>query len=192
MSQLKTQVPAESIRHGPNISSVVPKVAQQIALMESGPAAALRRGPLAGAGAAPFWKLMAEYNIQEWDIEAWADVVQAIAILTPITKSEEKAKTTAHDSSRSMGSILHGAGISELRLARLLGAKGPLRRELMVRTCRRLARKSEYRRFDLRTLAWFILREPEKTDQEIAKDYYRADRRAHDSAQDKSSQTKEQ
>ncbi|WP_446831620.1 type I-E CRISPR-associated protein Cse2/CasB [Candidatus Foliamicus sp.] len=168
-------------------TKVIKMIAKQVSCLDSGPAAALRRGPLVGSGTAAFWKIVADHDIPVKNIQAWAAVVQAIAILTPIG-SNKKVDKSAHEPARSMGGALSDAGISELRLARLLGAKGELRLNLTVRTCRRLARKAEHSRFDLRTLAWFLVHGTDKTDQKIARDYYRAQRRA----EAKDSQTKEQ
>ena len=40
-----------------DLKVVIPRLASEIARLDSGPAAALRRGPLAGAGTAAFWKI---------------------------------------------------------------------------------------------------------------------------------------
>ena len=39
-----------------NLPEVIPKIAAEIARLDPGPAAALRRGPRNGAGAAAFWE----------------------------------------------------------------------------------------------------------------------------------------
>ena len=153
-----------------------PWLAAYIAHLDPGSAAALRRGPLAGAGAAAFWKLAAEYAPgAARDEEGWAALIQAIAILTP--KGREADRRSAHDPTVPMGAALYEAGVSELRLARLLGAPKEMRRDLAVRACRRLA-ATEHKRFDLRTLAKLILFDNEKTNHRIARDYYRAEAQA--------------
>ena len=176
---------SQSVRKLPD---VIPKMAVEIARLEPGPAAALRRGPLVGAGAAAFWKLLAQYNpIGATRNEArWAALIQAIAILTP--KGRDPAKAPAHDYSRSMGQALHAAGLSDLRLARLLSATPALRPELTVRTCRRLA-GSEFGRFNLVTLGQFVLFGDEKAARRIARDYYRADFASMRTSQDKETPT---
>ena len=45
-----------------NLPEAIPKIAMEIARLDPGPAAALRRGPRNGAGAAAFWKLLAKYS----------------------------------------------------------------------------------------------------------------------------------
>ena len=156
---------------------MVARLAQEIAALEPGPAAALRRGPQHGAGAAAFWKLLARYG-PDFELDrdredGWSTLVQTIAILTPKGRSSNNApKEPAHDPRMAMGAALHDAGVSELRLARLLTASQRLRRTLVVRLCRRLA-AADQRRFDLRTLANFILYDQD-AGRRIAREYYRA------------------
>ena len=166
----------------PGPKRAAPRLATYIANLDPGSAAALRRGPLAGAGAAAFWKLTAEHASSGADRDAggWAALLQAIAILTP--KGRETDRTSAHDPKVPMGAALHEAGISELRLARLLGAPREMRRDLALRLCRRLA-ATEHKRFNLRTLEELILFGGDQTNHKIARDYYRAEaktRRASD------------
>ena len=160
-----------------HLEQIAPRLARHIAGLDPGSAAALRRGPLAGAGAAAFWKLTAEHApiAASQDEKGWAALIQAIAILTP--KGREADRRSAHDPTIPMGATLYEAGISELRLARLLGAPREMRRDLAVRICRRLA-ATEHKRFHLRTLAELILFERENTDRRIARDYYRAEAKA--------------
>ena len=159
------------------LEQVVPRLATYIARLDPGSAAALRRGPLAGAGTAAFWKLAAEYapGGAARDEEGWATLIQAIAILTP--KGRETDRRPAHDPTVPMGAALYGAGVSDLRLGRLLGAPKEMRRDLAVRICRRLA-ATEHKRFHLRTLAELILFGSENTNRRIARDYYRAEAKA--------------
>jgi len=105
----------------------------------------------------------------------WAAVIQAIAILTP--KGSDPGKQSAHEVKQPMGAVLQEAKISELRLARLLNAPGKLRGEAAVRLCRRLAATGNYQ-FDLRTLAYFILSDSDKTSRRIAREFYGAEAKA--------------
>lgn len=157
----------------PNLTRVVSSLASAIAQLDPGSAAALRRGPLAGAGAAAFWKLMAECAPHDAakNEAGWAALLQAIAILTP--KGAETARRAAHDPDICMGEALCNANVSELRLARLLSAPKEMQRDLAIRLCRRLS-ATEHDRFDLRTLARLILFGDDKTNRRIARDYYRA------------------
>ena len=170
------------------LPEVIPKIARAIARLDPGPAAALRRGPRNGTGAAAFWKLLAEHDPvgAARNELGWAALIQAVAILTP--KGRDAKKRPAHDDSRSMGQALFEAGFSELRLARLLAAALNLRLELAVRVCRRLAAR-EPSRFNLVTLGYFVLFGGEHTDRRIARDYYRAEAAARRRSQDKETST---
>ncbi|MDE2876982.1 MAG: hypothetical protein OXU69_03490 [Gemmatimonadota bacterium] len=154
----------------------------EIGRLPPGPAASVRRDPLAGSGSAAFWHLMATHGIhpRERGLEHWAAVTQAIAILTPKGRRDSgNPKPSPHDGANPMGAALYQAKITEQRLARLLSARGAMRRDLVVRTCRRLAAK-EAVRFDLRTLAQFVLSEDEDESAArwIARHYYTARVRA--------------
>ena len=179
---------AEAVPTIQNLSEAIPKMAFEIARLDPGPAAALRRGPDHGAGAAAFWKLLAKHNpVGAVGNEAgWASLIQAMAVLTP--KGRDPAKKPAHDYSLSMGRALYEAGFSELRLARLLAAAPDLRREVAVRTCRRLA-TGEFSRFNLETLGDFVLFGGESTDRRIARDYYRAHAAAERESRDRETST---
>lgn len=161
----------------PSVGQTTARLAREIATLDPGSAAALRRGAQHGAGAAAFWKLLVGYGpareLSRNEDEAWSALIQAIAILTPKGKREEDGPTrSVHDPQTPMGRALHEAGVSELRLARLLTARPNMRRTLAVRLCRRLA-AADLRRFDLRTLAYFIQSGGE-AGRRIARDYYRA------------------
>ncbi len=187
MSLNETPASEGSRTGGMSLNEVVPQLAYEVTRLSPGPAAALRRGPLEGAGAAAFWKLMAEHvpNATAAQETGWAALIQCVAILTP--KGREPSKVSAHKHSVPMGGALHSAGLSELRLARLLDAPQPMRRTLSIRLCRWLA-GSEQNRFNLVTLGRFILFRNESTDRKIAREYYGADARKRQS-QDKETTT---
>ena len=164
----------------PDFRGKIVQLAGAISRLEPGPAASLRRDPLAGSGSAAFWHLMAKYGIHPGHrkLRRWAAVIQAIAILTPKGRRDsEGPKPSPHDGAAPMGTALHQAGITEHRLARLLSARGRMRRDLVVRTCRRLAAKDPVR-FDLRTLARFVLSDGDCAARWIARHYYAAHVRA--------------
>ena len=172
--------------HAPStqgLAAAIPRISSEIARLEPGPAAALRRGPLHGAGAAAFWRLLANFKpIGATRNEfGWAALIQAIAILTP--KGRDPGKRSAHDYSLSMGRVLFDAGLSELRLARMLAAGPDVRPEVAIRICRRLAAR-EAIPFNLVTLGDFVLYGGDRTARRIARDYYRADDDAKRGSQD--------
>lgn len=156
-----------------NLYEAVPKLAFRVAHLDPGSAAALRRGPLEGAGSAAFWKLTAELapDLTPSQEPAWASVVQAVAILTP--RGRDESRKSAHHPAVPFGRTLYAAGLSELRLARLLTAPPPMRRRLSVRLCRWLA-ASEVNRCDVVTLAHFMVFGG-AAGRRIARDYYRAE-----------------
>lgn len=156
-------------------AQVIPKVARRIARLGPGPAAALRRGPAKGAGTAAYWQLVAQLENDglQGESPAWEAIIQSIAILTP--RGQDPEKQSSHDPTVAMGTALFDAQISELRLAHILNAPPATRRRLIVRTCRRLA-SSGHGRFDLKTLARFVLyKNSDKPAQRIAREYYRAE-----------------
>lgn len=168
-------VPPDTTATAPNIRATVVRLAGQISGLDPGPAASLRRDPLAGSGSAAFWHLLARNGIaaNRRMERRWAAVIQAIAILTPKGGTSDAPKPSAHNGGNPMGTALQDAGVSGQRLARLLAARGKTRRELVIRTCRRLAAKESVR-FDLRTLAEFVLFEEEEAARWIARKYYTA------------------
>ena len=90
------------------------RLAGYISRLDPGPAASLRRDPLAGSGSAAFWDLIAKNDIAAGGkfLERWATVAQAIAILTP--KGRKAKKRSAHDATTPMGEALHNAKFSKL------------------------------------------------------------------------------
>ena len=147
------------------------KMSWYIARLQPGPAAQLRRRPLAGGGSMSFWRLLARYRPKgaEERPEIWAKLIQAIAILTPTGRDGKKPP--AHNADRALGEALAQAGVSELTLGQLLGAKANKRADLALRMCRRLV-AAKIRRIDVRTLAAFVLYDSEKTCARIAREYF--------------------
>lgn len=176
-SLARANVATGSAVRSSDLGAVVVRLAGEISRLEPGPAASLRRDPLTGAGAAAFWRLLAISQVRASGdrLRRWATVIQATAILTP--KGRDPSKQSAHNGRMPLGRALQEAGISELRLARLLASKGPIRRKLVIQTCRRMASHDAVR-LDLRTLARFVLYEDERDDRYIARTYYTASVRA--------------
>ncbi len=164
---------------GPRFDSAVAGLASAIARLDPGPAAQLRRGPFAEAGAPAFWRLLTRCELDRLaaDPEGWAAVIQGMAILTP--RGGDRARPSAHDPATPAGRALAAAGFSELRLARLLSTPGATRRDLAHRACRMLARYGA--RIDWRQMARLILFGDQGTLRRVAADYYTAlDRAARD------------
>lgn len=184
MSHEVSPVPVGTTDNTTDIDATVVRLAGEVSRMGPGLAASLRRDPLAGSGSAAFWDLLARNGIPGGRrmLPRWAAVIQAIAILTPKGGASGERRPTAHNGGNPMGTALQEASISDLRLARLLAAKGKTRRDLVIRTCRRLAAKEPIR-FDLRTMARFVLFEDEEAARWIARKYYTAAAKAAKSPQ---------
>jgi CRISPR system Cascade subunit CasB len=153
-----------------DLDEAVTRLAKAVARLPPGPLAELRR-PAGGEGSPTFWRLWHSLELPYRE-RPWDSVLQAIAILTPT--GQDDAKPSAHDGRHPLGRALHEAGVSDLRVSRLLAAPPAERRRALLRLARMLARTEL--RFDLRALARLMLFdtvEPEK--RRLARDYYAAE-----------------
>ena len=149
------------------------RMAMHIAKLRPGAAAELRRGPLRSNGRYAFWRVLARYrpNRATERVEAWAALVQAIAVLTP--RGHAQPKPAAHDPRRPLGAALADAKLSEARLSQLLSTNGARQRHLALGACRRIA-KATRSRVDVRTLCALILEGGEEVGDQIGAEYWRA------------------
>jgi CRISPR system Cascade subunit CasB len=143
------------------------RLALAIVRLEPGQLAALRRAT-PGEGTPEFWRL---WHSAEWPgrAENWEWVAAAFAIVTPTGRPEDKR--TPHQSDLPFGRALQAAGISELRVARVLNAPFDQRRPLLIRLCRTLAAKDQT--MDMRDLGELLLR-PHAPLRKLADTYYAA------------------
>ena len=155
-----------------SLREIVPEIAKSIAMLGSGEAAQLRRGPISGAGVAVYWRMAIEYDIHI-DDSIMPKFVQSVAILTPKGNIRDRSFFSAHKPSVPMGIAISNADISEKRLSRFLDTPKHLRPDSTVRICRRLA-GTEHAQFNLLTLAYFLHETGNKALQEIAREYFRA------------------
>lgn len=95
---------------------------------------ARRMGP---AGSPLFWRQVARLGIPRWQEDGWLRFTRLVAFLTPASR-----ETSIHDGKRPLGAVLHEAGLSEQRLARLLAARGASRDDALERAIRMIARKT--------------------------------------------------
>jgi len=151
-----------------------------------GELAALRRMDPDAPDAAVVWRLLARRDLLRGpQIEnKWALILHGIALMTP-TASGDRTNRTAHDGSMAVGRALYLGGesqrasayYSEMRLNRLLTARGPILRTLLARLFRMLAAAGQP--FNWREMAWFIRNEgyneeaAEQARRRIAREYYR-------------------
>ncbi len=169
------ETPARAAEDGDPLSRRldVAGLARAVAALAPDVVVALRRRPRVGAAEAASWGLRAllHASTRPADAGAWALLIHAIAILTPGRRAP--ATFTAHDPARSFGAALFESGVSELRLARLLTAPVTARHDVIAGVCRRL-RATKQNRFDLRSLARFILDGDDEATHRISLDYYGA------------------
>ena len=153
--------------------------------------AQLRRMAPDTPDAAAFWRLMARHGPDDAaDLERrWGLVMNGIALMTG-AGAPDPAGRSAHDRNFAIGRALFEGGepdrttafYSEMRLNRLLTARGPMLRSLLVRVFRMLAAAGQT--FDWYQMADLILndcRDEQRADRvrrRIAREYYRADGRA--------------
>ncbi|CFX29890.1 conserved protein of unknown function [Candidatus Filomicrobium marinum] len=169
-----------------------------LADLDPGALADMRRMSLDGNahGAPYFWRLASRHGFGTGDrLATWARIVQIMAILTdkgqPEGKRSPHAPATKDNGWRGLGQALcDGADLnwpgelppgskprpmlSELRFARLLAARGPMRAELMERAARALAaKKPPGAQVNCTDLAYFLL-DPDNPAhaRKLARDYY--------------------
>ena len=142
---------------------------------------------------AAFWRLLASRGLLGYREEKWALILHGIALMTRNT-GDRVHERSAHDRYVSVGRALYTGGkeeragfYSETRFNRLLSARDDMLRDLLARMFRMMARADAT--FDWREMAQFILSEGYNEDdadearRDIARAYYRAERRAAASAE---------
>lgn len=156
------------------------RIAAAVAHLAPGELAELRR-MRSGQTGATFWRLYHAHGLFGAP-DGWEAAVQAIALLTTTGRAPDKA--SAHDPNLPLGKALHRAGVSHLRIARLLAAPHGPRRVALIRLVRMLARDGA--RFDLRQLVRLILQDREADKRRLARDYYAAEAAAQHSEGERS------
>lgn len=156
-------------------------IAGTLQTLGAGDLAALRR--LTDERPAPaYWRFAARHPRLLRDEATWRPIVRALAILTP--KGPPSERPTLHAAGRRLGEAFCDGGhadwpatqpprpmLSELRLAQLLAARGPLRAVLLTRAIRALAtRRDPKRGLDVPDLVFAFLRTDPSP---LAAPYYR-------------------
>ena len=149
--------------------------------LEPGPLAELRRMK-SGADAPFFWRLAARHpdTIGRAKVEKpWTEVLRILAILTP--KGDPESRLSLHNPRRRLGEVLCDGGdpdwvgprplVSELRLARLLSARGPQRAELLRHAARMIAHSRRDVGVDVADIAMVLLHPSDG--RRLAEPYYR-------------------
>lgn len=158
-----------------SVGQVAIKVAKILSKAQPGELAELRRMK---TEARLFWRLSALHDRIARQPKKWAAIVRMLALLTPTGASE--TKQSVHDDKRSLGAVLCDGGetgpverplLSEIRLARLLAARGGARLDALERAVRMLARNQV--KLNAAELAWAVIAPPEHVTTLIAKAYYK-------------------
>lgn len=143
-----------------------------LARLPPGPLARLRRAR-PGDGAADFWGIYFKQKLERQPGASadWEWVVAALALLTPTGNDPDKRSAHA---GLPLGKALFDAGVSNMRVAKVLNAPFPERRGALMRLVRILARADA--RFDTRELARLLLFSEAATDlRRLAQNYYAAE-----------------
>ena len=181
-----------SLRETPGDAAIA--AAGRLRHLDPGSLAELRRMK-PGAGAPVFWRLVAQHpntigragDEKTWQ-ETWMDIVRILAILTP--KGDPTTRPRLHNPKRRLGEVLCDGGdrewngprplVSELRLARLMSARGSQRAELLRHAARMIARSRRDVGIDVVDVAMVLLRPDDG--RRLAEPYYRCLDRAEAAA----------
>ena len=168
-----------------NFGSIVTNIIESIESLEmtTGEKADLRRMTISDPDCPVFWKLVNQRGMPgNMEIEKWALITHGIALMA-------HGAGLAHRPRIAVGQALYQGGgnrvpfYSEDRLATLLSARGSTLHRSLARVFRMLS--NEGCAFNWREMAWFILNDGNKDDEEadksrieIARAYYRAMQRS--------------
>lgn len=149
--------------------------------LDPGPLAELRRMK-PGAAAPFFWRLAARHpdTIGRSKAEkSWMEILRILAILTP--KGDPESRSPLHNPRRRLGEVLCDGGdpgwvgprplVSELRLARLMSARGSQRAELLRHAARMIAHSRRDVGVDVADIAVVLLHPSDG--RRLAEPYYR-------------------
>ena len=134
------------------IEEAIESLSSKLLGLDPGPLAELRRMQPDGPGTPIFWRLAAQYEFRDPDLDYWKQIIRILALLTPRGNRGGDAKL--HERSRRLGTVLCDGGdpawppsgpepkpaLSEQRLARLLAMSAAQRGEALERIARMLAR----------------------------------------------------
>jgi CRISPR system Cascade subunit CasB len=135
------------------------------------------------AAVAPlFWRLAAQHpdTIGRAQVAtSWMEILRILAILTP--KGDPESRSSLHNPRRRLGEVLCDGGdrdwvgprpvVSELRLARLLSARGPQRADLLRHAARMVAHSRRDAGVNVADIAMVLLLPSDG--RRLAEPYYR-------------------
>ena len=145
------------------------KLARRLATLSPGDAASLRRNPL---DSAVYWGLeFAALGGSDWAVNEKADVVKAVAILTP--RGSIGRKFDAYDTEVSFGAALLRSGVSFSRVGRMLDNSMRVRVKSVITMCRMIRSRGACTQFRLEEMADLILTDDRKVKRKVLADYNR-------------------
>jgi CRISPR system Cascade subunit CasB len=178
------------------LDETIESISAKLLGMHPGQLAELRRMEPEGTGTPMFWRMAAQYEFQDADLNVWKRIVRILALLTP--RGTRSADVRLHERSRRLGTVLCDGGdsawppkgpdpspvLSELRLARFLATPADQRGEALERIARMLSRRRNAQRgVNCVEIARLLLYPSEAHPlQDVARNYYsRLDRAAYQS-----------
>ncbi|MHB1938453.1 MAG: hypothetical protein ACYCOR_17995 [Acidobacteriaceae bacterium] len=183
----------------PMLEETIESISAKLLSLDPGPLADLRRMEPDGPGTPIFWRMVAQYELRDCDLNAWKQIIRMMALLTP--RGHRGADVRLHDRRQHLGAVLCDGGTptwpppgpepkpvySEARLARFLATPAAQRGEALERMARLLARsRSQQNGVNCIEVARLLLRQDEAYPlQDVAKHYYaRLDRAAYQTKQE--------
>ena len=184
----------------PTLEETIESISAKLLSLDPGPLAELRRMEPDGPGTPIFWRMVAQHNLRDGELDAWKQIIRMMALLTPC--GHRGADVRLHDRRQHLGAALCDGGTpvwptpgsepkpvySEARLARLLATPAAQRGEALERMARMLARsRSPENGVNCIEVARLLLRQDEAYPlQDVAKHHYaRLDRAAYQTKQEK-------
>lgn len=182
------------------LEETIESISAKILALDPGPLAELRRMEPDVAGTPVFWRMAAQFEWRDSELEKWKRIVRIFALLTPC--GQRSADVRLHDRRGHLGAALCDGGdpswgqtgsearpvYSEARLARFLAMPAEQRGDAMERMARLLARsRNPQSGVNCVEIARLLLLHKESYPlQDVAKHYYaRLDHAAHQTIQEK-------
>ena len=156
----------------PGLAEIIPKMCHEIAHLDSGSLARLRRMDPLGPGEAEFWKLAIFHELHQTD-QVGMMLVKLLALLTPKGQSDIKQ---LHKFGNSLGKVLAANKngkplLSEMRLMRFIALPFEKRPESLERICRLIA-SNGHKGLDCVDLARLLFYHDVKHTRNLARHYF--------------------
>lgn len=153
-----------------SLADIIVRIADDMAKLEPGPLARLRRMKPSGPGEGDFWRLAARYGLTGSD--RWLVFVKLLALLIP--KGDPGQPKRLHAPKRALGTALGESAYPESRLLRFLALPHEQRPEALERMIRWLDAHDEARGIDCRDIYRLLTSPDVRHRRKLAETYYRA------------------